>query len=201
MQKLLYIDKVKVNALQFQNKVLTICKILKINPNWLMFVMYIETAGTFSPSIKNPFGTATGLIQFTESTAKFLGTTTAKLKLMSNVQQLDYVYKYLSTYAPSIKSVSDTYLAVFYPLALFRPDSYEFPKWVVEGNPLFDINKDKKLTKEEFKTFVNTKYNKALLVQGITTQSPKKEFDLFDTLLVIGATTFLYKNRKKIFRF
>lgn len=57
-------------------------------------VMSVESAGTFSPSIKNPFGSATGLIQFTEGTARVLGTTTAELARMSNVEQLAYVEKY-----------------------------------------------------------------------------------------------------------
>lgn len=57
-------------------------------------VMSIESAGTFSPSIRNPFGSATGLIQFTESTAKILGTTTLDLSRMIAVEQLRFVEKY-----------------------------------------------------------------------------------------------------------
>ncbi|HEX7273139.1 MAG TPA: peptidoglycan-binding protein [Casimicrobiaceae bacterium] len=45
----------------------------------------------FDPSIRNPKGTATGLIQFTEQTARTLGTSTAELAQMSATDQLPYV--------------------------------------------------------------------------------------------------------------
>ncbi len=41
------------------------------------------------------------------STAKRLGTTTAALKGMTGVQQLDYVQKYLQPYAGKINSLQD----------------------------------------------------------------------------------------------
>lgn len=55
-------------------------------------VMSLESR--FKPSAKNPYATATGLIQFIESTAKRLGTTTAALKNMTAVEQLPFVEKY-----------------------------------------------------------------------------------------------------------
>lgn len=76
---------------EFKKKVIAICKRLEINPNYLMSCMALETIRTFSHSIKNPLATATGLIQFLESTAIKLGTTTEKLAKMTQVEQLDYV--------------------------------------------------------------------------------------------------------------
>jgi peptidoglycan hydrolase-like protein with peptidoglycan-binding domain len=64
------------------------------NVDAIATVMSIESAGTFSPSIKNPYGSATGLIQFTENTARILGTTTAELARMTAIEQLAYVEKY-----------------------------------------------------------------------------------------------------------
>ena len=58
------------------------------------------------------------------STAAGLGTSTAALKAMSNVQQLDYVQKYLAKYAHKIKNFTDTYLTVFYPAAVGSADDY-----------------------------------------------------------------------------
>ena len=76
---------------EFKKKVIAICKRLEINPNYLMSCIALETIRTFSHSIKNPLATATGLIQFLESTAIKLGTTTEKLAKMTQVEQLDYV--------------------------------------------------------------------------------------------------------------
>ena len=124
-----------------------------------MIVMNNESG--LDSTIKNPFGSATGLIQFTEATAKDLGTTTAALKLMSNVDQLDYVKKYFTKYGyyKKVQDVADAYLCVFYPAALYKDDNFKFPTWAVNANPIFDINKDGTLTKAEFKTYVNNKYN------------------------------------------
>ena len=93
-QNLIFINKVKSNIAAFGNKVILIAQMLGINPNWIMFVMNNESG--LNHTIKNPNGSATGLIQFTEATAKNLSITTAELKAMSNVQQLDYVYKYFN---------------------------------------------------------------------------------------------------------
>jgi peptidoglycan hydrolase-like protein with peptidoglycan-binding domain len=50
----------------------------------------------FRPNAKNPLGSATGLIQFIESTAHALGTTTAALAQMTATQQLHYVEKFFA---------------------------------------------------------------------------------------------------------
>lgn len=67
---------------------------LGCKPEDLLAVMSFETGESFSPSKKNPGSSATGLIQFMDATAKGLGTTTAELRGMTSVQQLDYVEKY-----------------------------------------------------------------------------------------------------------
>lgn len=150
--QLLFQEKVTENQAEFIAKVITICNELGINPNWLMSVMNFETAGTFSPSVKNPHSTAVGLIQFLESTAEGLGTTTAALAGMTNVEQLDYVYKY---YVQQIKAhghinnVADAYLAVFYPAAISWPLDKAFPENVAAVNSIFDGNHDGVITKQE----------------------------------------------------
>jgi hypothetical protein len=50
-----------------------------------MACMAFEKGETFSPCVKNPGSSATGLIQFMSSTAKSLGTTTNDLCKMSAV--------------------------------------------------------------------------------------------------------------------
>lgn len=155
-----FLNKVKENKEAFANKVIEIANELNINPKWLMIVMNNESG--LNPKAKNPLSSATGLIQFMEATAKSLGTTTKDIYNMSNLKQLDYVKKYMQPYAKYINSVGEAYLTVFYPLALFKPLSYEFPSNVVKVNKIFDLNKDMKLTKQEFLNYVSQKYSKYL---------------------------------------
>lgn len=158
-EQLPFIDKVKTNQSAFADKVIN--NPLGVNPKHLMIVMNNESG--LNHKAKNPTSSAAGLIQFMANTAKSLGTTTSALLLMSNVQQLDYVFKYLKPYKSKMLSVADVYLAVFFPKALFQNDIWEFPQWAVKANKIFDISKDGKLTKAEFKQYVNNKYQKYLV--------------------------------------
>ena len=134
---------------------------LKINPIWLEAVISNETAGTFSPSIKNFAGSgATGLIQFMPSTARGLGTSTDALSKMSAVDQMDYVLKYFKPYIGRLNSYSDLYLATFYPAALNKPNNWEFPKFITPQNKAIDLNKNGIITKQEFINWINSKAKK-----------------------------------------
>jgi len=156
--KLLFEDLVpKSYRTHFVQKVLSISNLLKIQPDSLMLTMYIETAKTFSPSIQNPKSKATGLIQFMPATAKALGTTIDALKQMDAIGQLDYVYKYLKPYSGKMKDFTDTYLAVFFPAAIGKPDDWTLQTSnlsagkIASWNPLYDLNKDGKIQKGEIK--------------------------------------------------
>lgn len=114
---------------EFAQKVIAIAKELNTNPNWLMQVMEKETWWTFSSSIKNAaWSGATGLIQFMQSTAESLGTTTRQLATMSPVVQLDYVQKYLEPYKDKLTNLASVYTAVFYPAALDDVQSEDMQK-------------------------------------------------------------------------
>lgn len=67
----------------------------------------------------NPQRTDTGLIGFTEETAKRLGTSTAALAKMSNVQQLEYVDKYFTMWEKQLgthfDSPADRYMTIHRP--------------------------------------------------------------------------------------
>lgn len=149
---MIFEHKIKENKIAFLNKVKKIAQELSTDPNWLMAVMNFESAGTFSPKIQNPISNATGLIQFMPSTAKWLGTTVDELKAMSNVQQLDYVYKYLRPYKTKMKSFVDVYLTVFYPAAVGKPKTYIIGNTaarqhtIANQNKGFDIDKSKQIT-------------------------------------------------------
>lgn len=134
---------------------------LNINPDWLMAVMAFETGESFDPTESNPGSSATGLIQFLESTARGLGTTTTALRRMTAVQQLDYVEKYFAQYASRITNLGDCYMAVLWPVAMGRPDSYVM--WAKVGtysreyaaNAGLDVNRDDQITRGEAVARVN----------------------------------------------
>lgn len=139
----------------FTAKVQSIANTIGIEADWLMAVMNKETGGTFSPSVKNPTSSATGLIQFMADTATGLGTSTSALRSMTAEDQLDYVQKYFLPYKNKLKSYADTYLAVFYPAALGQSDTWVFPNWVYNANKGMDVNKNGSITLGEFKTWIN----------------------------------------------
>lgn len=149
---LIHENLVTENKAAFIAKVTDWSKRRGYDPNWLMQVMYNESG--LNHRIVNSIGAA-GLIQFLPSTAKSLGTTTTALVNMSNVQQLDYVFKYLDNYRSKIYSFIDMYFAVFFPLAIGKPMDWVFKTANIAGstiarqNPSFDLNKDGILTVKE----------------------------------------------------
>ena len=144
------------NKDEFLQKVKQVSVDLSINPDWLMQIMYKESG--INSEIQNPDTNATGLIQFMPSTAENLGTTVDDLKAMSNVDQLDYVEKYLASIKRSygnFGSYLDLYLAVFFPAAIGKPldtvlQAANLPASVIARvNQGFDLNKDGKITLAE----------------------------------------------------
>ena len=127
MKKLLFEELILENREEFKEKLIEISEKLGIKPDDLMLVFYIETAAAkykvINHRIQNSIK-ATGYIQFMPATAKELGTTTTALKNMSNVEQLNWVYKYLLPYKGKMKSVTDVYLAVFFPAAIGKSDDW-----------------------------------------------------------------------------
>lgn len=141
------------NTEKFKGKVIEVSSNLGIQPDWLMGVMFSESR--LKPDIVNKVSGATGLIQFMPSTASGLGTTTAALKKMSNVDQLDYVEKYFYPYRNKINSYEDLYMITFFPAAMGKPDSYVLKTSSVSAakiasqNKIFDLNKNGEITAGE----------------------------------------------------
>lgn len=151
---LVFSEKVKTNKTQFLNKVRSVSNKLGIDPNWLMAVMNSESS--LNEKARNPSG-ATGLIQFMPKTAIGLGTTTDAIYRMSNVEQLDYVYKYLSKFVGKMKSYIDVYTAVFFPIAIGKPDNFILQtdtlskELIARQNPIFDLDRNSTITVGELK--------------------------------------------------
>lgn len=159
-----------------QLKVIEVASELGINPNWLLAVIYFETAKTFSPSKTNSIGSV-GLIQFTRDKSgvayktingkKYVLTDIAKMSFES---QMDLVLEYFKevkrTSGKSLNSFMDVYFAVFFPKALNQSSSYILQtvgltaSLIAKQNPIFDSNKDAKITKSEIENFFSGYFSK-----------------------------------------
>jgi hypothetical protein len=211
---LIYENKIRSNKDAFVKKVVEISQLLGINPNWLMFVMNYESG--LNHTIVNEDAGATGLIQFMPDTARGLGTSTSALKNMSNVQQLNYVYKYFKQNADKVKKFrndTDLYLITFFPLALGKPDNYvigshaspEYVKKVAKQNP--GISKGKsEITVADFKKYVKEKVKDTVNKDGYkfsqiyTTKATKiiPVIIIFAGLLTAGYFLLINKKTKVI---
>lgn len=135
--------------------------------HWLMGNMAFESGRTFSPSKQNNGGSNFfGLIQFGNAAALELDTTLEKLKAMTQLEQLDYVFKYFDLWQKRGKrytQLEDFYLTIFYPAAvgkkadevLFTQNSPD--KFIAKAyaqNSGFDKNKDGAITIGEICTTV-----------------------------------------------
>ncbi|MDP3989598.1 MAG: hypothetical protein Q8Q01_00135 [archaeon] len=158
VKNLLETDKVDQN---FLSSLEGMCNRLNMNCMAVLSVMHYETGGSFSPSIKNPGSSATGLIQFMGSTAKGLGTTTKKLSEMTQTEQLEYVEKYFNLIKDNFDEVNymdpkNVALAVFYPSAIGKGDNHiiaeegrsKLDDRILKANK--DHNGDGKITAKEY---------------------------------------------------
>jgi hypothetical protein len=194
---MILIDKLKCNkgesSTAFEVKVKQIAAWLGINPNWLMVVMHNESGlnaqivnyqtGDSTNAYTRAAYRAVGLIQFMPVTAKWLGTSTQALYAMTNLQQLDYVYKYFKPYAGRIKSYYDLYMITFFPAAIGQGDDYiiqtaTIPASVIAAqNPGMDYNKDGKITMAEAKKMIANAIPKEF-INDVLTLVEKKSLNL-----------------------
>lgn len=152
----------------FRARVLTTGRDFDFDPNWLMACMAFETGRTFSPKVKNPGSSATGLIQFMEATARAYGTTTKALAQMKAEDQFDYVWLYFRDRIKErgpIRSLGDCYMAILNPAAMGKPDSHVmWPQGTRQylANKGLDVNRDGSITKAEAASKVY-----AMLAEGL----------------------------------
>jgi hypothetical protein len=96
----------------------------QISSDDLFRIIEFETGGSWSPSVKAATSSATGLIQFLESTAQGLGTSTEALAAMTRAEQMEYVQRYLQPYADRIQNFGDLYMAIHWPRGVGQDDAY-----------------------------------------------------------------------------
>ena len=159
----IYDQRIPVNIksdVPFQQAVVGLSQRLGVSASDLYAIMDFETGGTFDPAIRNAAGSgATGLIQFMESTAIGLGTTTEALASMSRIEQLGYVEKYLVR--AGVKpghGISDLYMSVLFPAAVGKGEDFilfgkgamsEYQGNAYTQNRGLDSNGDGSITKAE----------------------------------------------------
>lgn len=132
--------------------------------------MAFESAGTFSPSVKNGAGSdAIGPIQLMPQAAAILHTTTSKLALMSAVDQLDYVDLYFRSWRGRLHTLGDVYLAILWPEGVGKPDSYTLftegdahPSRYLQNRGL-DVDRSGRITRGEVIVALAAKLNEGLL--------------------------------------
>lgn len=145
----------------FNKKLEKIANALGVDSKHLVAIMKQESG--VNPAAVNKMSGATGLIQFMPATAASLGTTTAELKNMSAVEQLDYVYKYFKMVGvrPGM-DLGDLYMAVFMPKYVGADDNTVlgqdgapgFSGKVYAQNKGLDKNKDGSITVADVKSSV-----------------------------------------------
>ncbi|MFM2587261.1 calcium-binding protein [Vibrio sp. TBV020] len=166
MKKVIDIYGLEV-AKSFRQKVIEVGENLSIDPNYILACIALETGQTFDPAVKNPRSSATGLIQFMDRTARWLGTTTSDLAKMSHSQQLDYVELYFVKIARMVKvpteewTLEDVYFAIFTP-AIIKKDLndviYKKGQRAYEDNLFHDVDKDGRITKKEIASNIRAYY-------------------------------------------
>lgn len=158
---MIYENLVTENKAAFLAKVQQVAAQLGIPSDWLMVVFKIES--NLNHRAVNPYTGATGLIQFMPSTARSLGTSVEALQKMSNVEQLDYVYKYFAPYRGRLTSILDLYTVTFFPRALGKTDDYILQTdtlaagTIAAQNRPYDLNKDNQITYGELKAAITKK--------------------------------------------
>lgn len=166
IDSILLVPGIKNTTPAFRAELINVARRLGVNVDFLATTISFETAGSFSPTIKNPFSGAIGLIQFMPDTAKGLGTTMENLEKAGAIGQLKFVEKYYRSVIASVgrpQSLADTYLIVFTPKFVKEPDfEYEAPSAQYKQNKGFDINpKDNKITKSEITYKISALYSEA----------------------------------------
>jgi AraC-like DNA-binding protein len=154
------VDVATVQDPDFNKKLDKVASALGVKSSDLLAVMKQESG--VNPSAQNGTSGATGLIQFMPDTARRLGTTTAELRQMSGVEQLDYVYKYFKMTGVGNGTLGDLYMAVFMPKYIGYDDDFVlgqsgasgFSGKVYAQNRGLDRNRDGEITVADVKQSV-----------------------------------------------
>lgn len=118
----------------FLKKILWICADLKIDTDWFMAVLKLES--NFNPKASNKHSSARGLIQFIDSTSKSNFGIPSDDIPKNPIRQLDFVYAYLYGRMKNNppKTMIDMYLHIFYPASVNKPLDFKYKDSVISAN-------------------------------------------------------------------
>lgn len=114
-----------------RQKLLAICDELNISADAVSAVIAHESG--WNPAAKNPKGSASGLIQWIESTARGMGTTTDAIRAMPTLRQLDLVRRYYAPARGRIRTPGDALMWAFLPAFLGKPADFTIGQQGAEG--------------------------------------------------------------------
>lgn len=146
---------------EFYKRVEEIAKKINCTPADLLAVMNSESG--LNANAKNKYTGATGLIQFMPKTARALGTSVEELSNMSELQQLDFVEKYLvnakKSYIKSDRTLGagDLYGLIFMPAKTNHGVFAQQGTKAYRQNRGLDYDGDGIITKKDLEAHVNTK--------------------------------------------
>jgi len=157
-------------SVEFRKKVVEVASYLGTKPDYLMAIINYESNGTFRADWPDPQG-GVGLICFLKKTAQDypLNTTQENLKKMTNVEQLDYVQKYLNQWRGRVSSLEDLYMAVLSPAAIGKPNDFPVFREGTKNykqNKRLDLNGDGEVTKYEASFEVRKSLQKGLMPEN-----------------------------------
>jgi Transglycosylase SLT domain len=183
--KLYLLDKAAAHVSDteaFEEKVREVSAKLEIQPEWLMSVMFSESR--FDAQVLNRKGSgAVGLIQWMPATAAGMNTSTAALRQMDHVAQLDYVYKYLQnvrTKYGNYENLTELYLGILFPKAISGDQCftlYANPSVQYKQNAGLDEDKDGRVTVSDIDRRMQRIYPTAYM-KGKTQLAEAQEDDL-----------------------
>ena len=126
-------DKAENENPGFKNKVKEVAKAIGAAEMDLVKIMFIESARTLNPGIRNSIG-CVGLIQFCPDSeggsTKTIGRNKyllSDLQKMNRIQQMDVVKEYFNSLGYNGSkplSLTDMYLSTFYPVAVGKPSNF-----------------------------------------------------------------------------
>lgn len=127
-----------------------------INKDWVNRLIQLESGG--DTTAKNKSGSASGIIQMIDSTARGVGTTAEDLRKMTATEQLPFAFKYWDKYKGKINQPTDLYIANMYPKALGKPDDYKLEGNVYAGNKALDKDKKGYITVKDIRKHFDPNY-------------------------------------------
>lgn len=149
-----------------------LASLLRTNYLWLLLVMFKESR--LNPLAVNPITKARGLIQFMPSTLKEIESKMGRSMPNNFLGQLPFVHEYFKRFTGKLNSYYDVYFAVFYPVAIGKPDDFilgisrgdAYAKLLTRQNKPLDIDKNGYVTVSEAKKWFKigvTDYMKAII--------------------------------------